>query len=159
MVYILVFFIVLMFTEILKEEKLNEIIELLKKENKDSANTKIASMVNRIILKNNEFAQELARDKTILNFCKIRKLRTRAQKGNNQLNEFNSRLVKEIVSGEKTLRLRFHKPVVEMLNNFEDYITRLKERETALLEVFASFGSLIVALLAIGISLWLSIKS
>ncbi len=145
-----------MFTEILKEEKLKKITKILKKEDvkkedRDSAIAKLGAIESETISKNNEFAQELAMDKTILNILKIKKLRERAQEGNIQLNKFNNWLVRDFIFDKKSYE--YHKRIISLINQFEKHIIRLKERETALLDVFASWGSLLVAILAITISL------
>ena len=145
-----------MFTKILNEEKLNEIIKTIKKEDvkredRDSAIAELKAIISGIIMKNNEFSLELARDKTILNIRKIKKLREKAQEGNIQLSNFSSWLLGDFRSEREFFEC--HETIISLLNNFEEYIIRLKERETALLDVFASWGSLLIAIVAIIISL------
>lgn len=147
----IIFELYFMFTEILKEEKLEEISKTYKKGGCYSAVTEIYVIVIKLCLKNNTFANELVIDKTIINIFKIKKLRERAQEGRFQLAKFSNWLLKEFRS-EKEL-IVFDSKIVELLNHFEEYIIRLKERETALLEIIASWGSIFLAIIAITISI------
>ena len=140
-----------MFTEILEEKKRKEIIKTFKKEGRGGVYGQIETIVHELALKNNEFDDELVRDKSILRYFKIKKLRKRAQEGHSQLNKFSDCILNDFNSDVKIVA--FNRKIIELLNLFEKYVIRLKERETALIEVFASFGSLLVAIIAIIISL------
>ena len=146
-----------MFSEILKEERLRDIIKIfdrvtLKGSRETDAEHKLESILNELSLQNNEFVDELVRDRTVLRKKKTESLRNRAQDGHIQLADFKKWLLDDL--GKISIRLSDHfiTKLLVIINYFEEYILKLKDRETSILSVRASIVGLIIASVAIVLS-------
>lgn len=161
-----------MFTEILKEKRLQDIIEIFDRDFEvgsieSNVESEIKLIIKEIYSKNNEFVDEIVRDRTLLRLKKIKKLRNRAQDGHIQLVEFKKWLwnLKEEIDRNRFTNIDidqfidskdpkdFKNPILPIINYFEGYVLKLKDRETSIISVQASLKALIVAILAIGISI------
>ncbi len=145
-----------MFKEILKQERLNNILTKFDRTErtgsiKSEAENEVDSILSEIYTKNNEFAEEIVQDKTRLKLSKITKLRERAQEGHLQMISFSSWLIEEL--HVKIDIIHFRDSLAAVITLFEGYVLRLKERETAIISVRASLTSLLVAIVAILISI------
>ena len=133
-----------------KEEKLEEIIRTYKKEGEKETIIRISKIVYDLTTKHNETVADLVIDTTLVKFWKINKEMKKLQKGYSQINSFH----KWILNNFRERKIRsLSEDVVELLNFLEPIIIRKKERITAILEVFASWGSILIAVIAIIISI------
>ena len=109
--------------------------------------------MNELYSQHNDFVNELVRDRTLLRLKKIKDLRNRAQDGHIQLVEFKNWLLKNLAKKIVTKQVDyFIDTLLVIINNFEDYVIKLKDRETTIISVRASFVGLSIAIIAIGLS-------
>ena len=162
-----------MFTEILKEKRLQDIIEIFDRDFEvgsieSNVETEIESIIEEIYSKNNEFVDEIVRDRTLLKLKKTRDLRNRAQDGHVQLVNFKNWIITDFTNSidrNKYPHINVNKfidpSLLEVINNFEEYVLKRKDRETAILSTKSASISLVISILsfftavaAIGISIY-----
>ncbi|MCE7741339.1 MAG: hypothetical protein GOP50_02670 [Candidatus Heimdallarchaeota archaeon] len=138
-----------MFADILEQSTLEHLFSTYKKEGKSSAGAIIIDIVNRLITRKNETLLNLTVDTTVINICKLNSQKKKLKKGYFEIINFYEQLKERGMERINVADVQISK----IRDSLAEEIRGIKERETAILEVIASWGSIILSIIAIIISI------
>ena len=138
-----------MFIDILKEKELEHLYRIYKEEGKSSAGSIIIDIINKLITRKDEIILNLTIDTTIINIFKLNKQKNKLKKGYGEILNFYEWLEKKGMARINIANIKLS----EIRDSLAKEIRKAKEHETAILEVIASWGSIILSIIAISISI------
>lgn len=139
-----------MFTDILTKKELDNIHQIYSAEGETPFFKRLAFVYEKIILRNDETNLDLARETTVLNIFKLNKQNKKLNKGLTEITEFYNRFNDKFRIGKKDY---YKNTTSDLINSLTKEIRKIKERITAILQLYASWGSTILAIIAIIISI------
>ncbi len=139
-----------MFTDILTKKELETIHQIQLAEGKDPSFKRLALVYEKLILRNNEITLDLALETTVMNIFKLNKQNKKLKKGYTEITEFYKWLNDEFRIEKYDY---YRNTTSELIDSLLEKIRKLKERITAILELYASWGSIFLAIMAIIISI------
>ena len=142
-----------MFTDILDENELKRIYKMYKAEGISATKSIIGNIVAELSQQYYLLEEGLNLDTTVLNAFKLIKQLKKIQKGYSQILYFYKWL------NEKFRRLEaieFSNEVLAIGEYLAEAIRKIKERITAVIQVYAGISALVIAIIAIIISIVLS---
>lgn len=140
-----------MFTDILTKEEFENIHQIHVVEGKDSAFKRLALVYEKLILRNNETTQDLAIETTVMNIFKLNKQKKKLKKGYTEIDDFYKRLNDEFEIEKKD---HYRNTTSELKDSLLEEIRKIKERETAILQLYAGIFTLVIAIIAIFVSIF-----
>ncbi len=141
-----------MFTDILTKKELDNILQIHSTEGENPFFKRLALVYEKLILRNDETTLDLAIETTVMNIFKLNKQKKKLKKGFTKITEFYNWL-NDKYGIEKYDHYRNTNS--KLINSLAEEIRKVKERITAILELYASWGAIIIAIIAIIVSLTL----
>ena len=123
-----------MFTEILRQERLEKIYDLFQEEGESSVGGFIIDIINELEKKMKKHFLEMVRVSATFNIFKIRKQKIELEKSFDEIEYFYNWLEKRDMIYINIANMMLSK----ILESLAEEIRKTKERETAFLEVLAS---------------------
>ena len=139
-----------MFTDILTKKELENIHQIYSAEEKDPFFKRLALVYEKLILRNDETNLDLAIETTVLNIFKLNKQNKKLNKGLTEITGFYKWLNDEFKIENSD---HYRNNTLELIDSLTKEIRKVKERITAILELYASWGAIIIAIIAIILSL------
>ena len=135
-----------MFTDILTKEEKEKIIQIYKEEGEKSFFDRLSKAYEKLILRNNETTQDLAIETTVMNIFKLNKQNKKLKKGYTEITEFYKWLNDEFRIEKYDY---YRNKTSELIDSLVEEIRKIKERETAVLQLIAAWGAIIISIIAI----------
>ena len=139
-----------MFTDILTKEEFENIHQIHVVEGKDSAFKRLALVYEKLILRNNETTLDLAIETTVMNIFKLKKQNKKLKKGYTEITDFYKWLNDEFRIEKYDY---YRNTTSELKDSLLEEKRKIKERETAVLQLIATWGAIILAIIAIIVTL------
>jgi hypothetical protein len=139
-----------MFSDIIGKKEMDHILKTYKQEGENSAGTIILDIIIELFKRKKETIRRHSEDSTVMRLFKLNKQKKELQKGFNEVTDFYEFLEKH---GMETFNIANIK-CDELLDFLTIEKRILSERITAVLEVYAGILALVIALVAIFVSIF-----
>ena len=144
-----------MFADILYEERLNQIYELYTSKDdtgkdKSSAGSIIIDIINELEKRRDEYLLEILKETTVINIFKLTKKKKKLEKGFDEVSYFYKWLEERKMIEINIANIMLTK----VLESLAIEIRTMKERETAIFQLISGILALVIALIAIFLSIF-----
>ncbi|MBA7554802.1 hypothetical protein ES705_47437 [subsurface metagenome] len=135
-----------MFTDILTKDELKNINQMFLAEGEKSFFERLSKVYEKLISRNNEIFLDLAIGTTVMNIFKLNKQNRKLKKGYTEISEFYKWLNDEFRIEKYDY---YRNTTSELIDSLVEEKRKIKERETAVLQLFAAWGAIIISIIAI----------
>ena len=140
-----------MFTDILEKKELDRLYKKYKDEGEYSAGVIIMEIIDNLFIREQETILNLAFDTTIISILKLHKQKKKLKKGYFDTINFYKWLEKNEMAEINLANLHCFK----LRDSLVEEIRKIKERESAVLQLIASWSAIIIAIFALFFSVFL----
>ena len=138
-----------MFTDILEKNELERICLTYNLEGIESINSRLTLITGKLLRQHYLSEQDLNLDTTVLNFFKLMKQQKKLQSGYSEILDFDKWLNENFRNQEI---INFSNNALGIGEDLAGEIRKIKERITVVLQLYAGIGALLMAIIAISIS-------
>ena len=140
-----------MFSDIIGKKDMDYILETYKHEGENSVGTMIMDIIIGLFRRKKETIRSHSENSTVIKICKLNKQKKELQKGFNEVTDFYKFLEKHGMEMSNSANIKCD----ELLDFLTIEKRILSERITAVLEVYAGILALVIAIIAIFVSIFI----